>query len=69
MSAIHNLANNSDNQHEVVCDIGGYEFVSYSQPLIGSSVACTVVCDIGGYEFVSYSQRCDRVGERLKSCL
>ena len=40
----------------VVCDIGGYEFVSYSQLIVVHLQQSTVVCDIGGYEFVSYSQ-------------
>ena len=42
--------------YSVVCDIGGYEFVSYSQARAIKSLLALVVCDIGGYEFVSYSQ-------------
>ena len=42
--------------YSVVCDIGGYEFVSYSQALGRLGRFGRVVCDIGGYEFVSYSQ-------------
>ena len=57
LSAIHNRARNSASESVVVCDIGGYEFVSYSQREACPLVAYLVVCDIGGYEFVSYSQR------------
>ena len=42
--------------YSVVCDIGGYEFVSYSQEKRLEELTDLVVCDIGGYEFVSYSQ-------------
>ena len=41
---------------KVVCDIGGYDFVSYSQLLSRRGGGAQVVCDIGGYDFVSYSQ-------------
>ena len=33
LSAIHNNLENGTTGEEVVCDIGGYDFVSYSQQL------------------------------------
>ena len=56
LSAIHNEVSKHVQRDPVVCDIGGYEFVSYSQLLTNGTVSTGVVCDIGGYEFVSYSQ-------------
>ena len=57
LSAIHNETIDQTIANIVVCDIGGYDFVSYSQQkyLVGKNKC--VVCDIGGYDFVSYSQR------------
>ena len=57
MSAIHNANSNTRGLRRVVCDIGGYDFVSYSQPLRVGLSRADVVCDIGGYDFVSYSQQ------------
>ena len=34
LSAIHNLVCTQYNVYLVVCDIGGYDFVSYSQPFL-----------------------------------
>ena len=56
LSAIHNHRQFNCIKVSVVCDIGGYEFVSYSQLVMKTVLAVYVVCDIGGYEFVSYSQ-------------
>ena len=56
MSAIHNTGRIEPSSDDVVCDIGGYEFVSYSQLWEFLNEVVRVVCDIGGYEFVSYSQ-------------
>ena len=56
LSAIHNITEEKAIPDGVVCDIGGYDFVSYSQPIIDTLSITTVVCDIGGYDFVSYSQ-------------
>ena len=56
MSAIHNAKRCSISKNVVVCDIGGYDFVSYSQPPNQGGNNGNVVCDIGGYDFVSYSQ-------------
>ena len=56
LSAIHKYHIIGDETEEVVCDIGGYEFVSYSQDVNFFMDYLEVVCDIGGYEFVSYSQ-------------
>ena len=57
LSAIHNRPSQGEQRTSVVCDIGGYDFVSYSQPSENGEFAWPVVCDIGGYDFVSYSQR------------
>ena len=62
LSAIHNLMVLRSSLGVVVCDIGGYDFVSYSQPPSWQACEDKVVCDIGGYDFVSYSQQ---DGERL----
>ena len=49
LSAIHNLRDPPHSPWLVVCDIGGgYDFVSYSQPLAQDDVVVVVVCDIGG---------------------
>ena len=56
MSAIHNFFPFMSLLFLVVCDIGGYDFVSYSQPRSVAEKRTGVVCDIGGYDFVSYSQ-------------
>ena len=56
LSAIHKAATVYSAMQLVVCDIGGYEFVSYSQVSTMDEDRHKVVCDIGGYEFVSYSQ-------------
>ena len=56
LSAIHKAGGGHYERRCVVCDIGGYEFVSYSQAKTAWSPIVRVVCDIGGYEFVSYSQ-------------
>ena len=56
LSAIHNRKTQGKQTRYVVCDIGGYDFVSYSQLFHRSIVPSFVVCDIGGYDFVSYSQ-------------
>ena len=56
LSAIHNLNENAILFSFVVCDIGGYDFVSYSQLARCCPHQPCVVCDIGGYDFVSYSQ-------------
>ena len=56
LSAIHKLPDHPMDAPLVVCDIGGYEFVSYSQVVLNFVALLGVVCDIGGYEFVSYSQ-------------
>ena len=53
----------------VVCDIGGYEFVSYSQVGVVHRLVVSVVCDIGGYEFVSYSQDTASLASLRSSCL
>ena len=55
--------------YSVVCDIGGYEFVSYSQGCLYRVYSAAVVCDIGGYEFVSYSQVGVGNGYRPGGCL
>ena len=34
LSAIHNRKKSGASQSTVVCDIGGYDFVSYSQRLL-----------------------------------
>ena len=59
LSAIHNTVQAATGATNVVCDIGGYDFVSYSQLVLEASRAKIVVCDIGGYDFVSYSQQRD----------
>ena len=56
LSAIHKKVRLAKAGTAVVCDIGGYEFVSYSQVTTLTLQGHSVVCDIGGYEFVSYSQ-------------
>ena len=56
LSAIHNEATGVTQENIVVCDIGGYDFVSYSQQNKRGLHEARVVCDIGGYDFVSYSQ-------------
>ena len=56
LSAIHNFFPFMSLLFLVVCDIGGYDFVSYSQPRSVAEKRTGVVCDIGGYDFVSYSQ-------------
>ena len=56
LSAIHKTLIPWESLVQVVCDIGGYEFVSYSQEKRLEELTDLVVCDIGGYEFVSYSQ-------------
>ena len=56
LSAIHKTRARGKTSRTVVCDIGGYEFVSYSQAGCRLMRQEPVVCDIGGYEFVSYSQ-------------
>ena len=56
MSAIHNQRPHLKAAPDVVCDIGGYDFVSYSQLTTQLFLIYIVVCDIGGYDFVSYSQ-------------
>ena len=56
LSAIHNSRLVVLHLLQVVCDIGGYDFVSYSQLKEERRGANCVVCDIGGYDFVSYSQ-------------
>ena len=54
LSAIHNNYEYYSNNNRVVCDIGGYDFVSYSQPVSPETITFAVVCDIGGYDFVSF---------------
>ena len=39
LSAIHKLPSSRDTAHRVVCDIGGYEFVSYSQAMTFQNVS------------------------------
>ena len=56
LSAIHNSIDMVKYRPVVVCDIGGYDFVSYSQLTWMWTLLVLVVCDIGGYDFVSYSQ-------------
>ena len=56
LSAIHNDVSHVYLPRGVVCDIRGYDFVSYSQPDSVRAAAAVVVCDIRGYDFVSYSQ-------------
>ena len=56
LSAIHNGSVALKDSEVVVCDIGGYDFVSYSQRIVQCIAYLLVVCDIGGYDFVSYSQ-------------
>ena len=56
-------------EYSVVCDIGGYDFVSYSQHIIEPLVVLFVVCDIGGYDFVSYSQHNYPTSPNVFSCL
>ena len=56
LSAIHNHNWRYMRIVLVVCDIGGYDFVSYSQQKSKTFFNLFVVCDIGGYDFVSYSQ-------------
>ena len=56
LSAIHNPTAPIRTALSVVCDIGGYDFFSYSQLQLLLVVVPFVVCDIGGYDFVSYSQ-------------
>ena len=56
LSAIHNAILSFIRSRSVVCDIGGYDFVSYSQLKFLNGLFVVVVCDIGGYDFVSYSQ-------------
>ena len=56
LSAIHNVYALGGRRQGVVCDIGGYDFVSYSQLVYVAPISTRVVCDIGGYDFVSYSQ-------------
>ena len=56
LSAIHNCRGATCWLLKVVCDIGGYDFVSYSQQSQSHTMQLAVVCDIGGYDFVSYSQ-------------
>ena len=62
LSAIHKCGILPFRMNAVVCDIGGYEFVSYSQEARVVDGVKSVVCDIGGYEFVSYSQGLEGVG-------
>ena len=69
MSAIHKRSGSGGALGRVVCDIGGYEFVSYSQEVSQTLVDPVVVCDIGGYEFVSYSQVGVGNGYRPGGCL
>ena len=69
LSAIHKYKRCIGFATTVVCDIGGYEFVSYSQDIVEHIVQHGVVCDIGGYEFVSYSQATATNGRRRWSCL
>ena len=69
LSAIHNCASNKSLTDKVVCDIGGYDFVSYSQPPSRELLGAIVVCDIGGYDFVSYSQRNTSRRGTLPRCL
>ena len=47
LSAIHNYTKNGSKWQAVVCDIGGYDFVSYSQLEQRHYTWQTVVCDIG----------------------
>ena len=69
LSAIHKMVAVLAVHGPVVCDIGGYEFVSYSQVADIGSCLPTVVCDIGGYEFVSYSQGRGPPSAGLRGCL
>ena len=69
MSAIHKRSGSGGALGRVVCDIGGYEFVSYSQEVSQTLVDPVVVCDIGGYEFVSYSQVRASIGHHRRGCL
>ena len=69
LSAIHNMKPKRTTRSAVVCDIGGYDFVSYSQPNGAIYDDDKVVCDIGGYDFVSYSQRVEFDIERVNGCL
>ena len=69
LSAIHKAGGSAVEGGAVVCDIGGYEFVSYSQEGVLQSRLSYVVCDIGGYEFVSYSQEAQLFAEAQQRCL
>ena len=69
LSAIHNNAVAPLGGAWVVCDIGGYDFVSYSQHGNPSYYSVMVVCDIGGYDFVSYSQPAMVRNWIMPSCL
>ena len=69
LSAIHNSRRHCSVSRQVVCDIGGYDFVSYSQHYTLPYYCIIVVCDIGGYDFVSYSQRIEPVTKGDRCCL
>ena len=69
LSAIHNKVFQCLAACAVVCDIRGYDFVSYSQPKKQSNIKTSVVCDIRGYDFVSYSQPSETSGSICRSCL
>ena len=69
LSAIHNFVSGPCSNLLVVCDIGGYDFVSYSQHGPRPDGGERVVCDIGGYDFVSYSQHQGTPTRPSRRCL